>query len=399
MRHKRLIIFFIGIGLTFILAGILPFAAAQETTPEGTPEATSAAAPVAEATEQFYDLENVPVVEPTGDNSYCVLCHNQPLQTVRLRDGNILNLYVSPEVIANSVHGTSNEIGALGCVDCHGAESFPHDGQTPADQRAYTIRSVGFCINCHADQVDALQSGLHEQAILAGNTAAAVCTDCHGAHDIQPVARFPELVAGVCGDCHTTTLAEWQISAHVDIGPLDCATCHSPHTQAIRGGLNSDELCLNCHKDTTDVFVHTQHVNDVYEVTCTDCHMFMPPHGDTISTVPAINSNLATGHTMIVDTVACNTCHQELVSSGEWTAISADIDSVRAERDALQQRVSELESTESNATNDQASLIQLLQGLILGIGFGITGAAVFITRGNRQIEIQTEDVVEGETHE
>ncbi|MBE0688544.1 MAG: hypothetical protein IH587_00300, partial [Anaerolineae bacterium] len=108
--HRRLIVFFTGIGITLLLAGLLPLvAAAQDATPEPTGET-----PQELPTEPFYDLENVPIVEPTGDNSYCVLCHNRPLQTVTLHDGRILNLYVSPEIIANSVHGVTNEGGTLG---------------------------------------------------------------------------------------------------------------------------------------------------------------------------------------------------------------------------------------------------------------------------------------------
>lgn len=414
VTRQRLIIFLAGGGLTLLLAGLFPLltiaqddeadeptaaaaeaeevieetaAAESAATDEAGVEATAEAPADAEPTEPFYDLSAAPVIEPTGSNSYCVVCHNQPLQSVTLQDGYILNLYVSPDIIANSVHGTSSEGGPLGCVDCHGAESFPHRDATPADQRAYSIRSVQFCIGCHTDQVESLQHGLHEQAILTGNTQAAVCTDCHGAHDIQPVARFPELVAGVCGECHENTLVEWRSSAHVDIGPLDCATCHSPHSQRIRVGATTDELCMNCHTEMPEVYAHTQHVGSENSVECVECHMFLPePDEAQLVNVSAEAAVMGTGHTMDVETVACNTCHEGLVASGEWSRIVGDVDTLRAERDALQMRISELESLEaaSGEVEQPASYIQLIQGLILGIGFGITGAAVFIARGNRR---------------
>ena len=380
--HRRLIVFFTGIGITLLLAGLLPLvAAAQDTTPEPTVET-----PQELPTEPFYDLENVPIVEPTGDNSYCVLCHNRPLQTVTLHDGRILNLYVSPEIIANSVHGVTNEGGTLGCLDCHGESTFPHSGPTPTDQREYTFKSVTFCINCHADQVDALQHGLHEQAIARGNDAAAVCTDCHGSHDIRPVAQFPELVAGVCGDCHETTLTEWRTSAHVDIGPLDCATCHSPHTQQMRGGLSVNELCMNCHKEVPDNFAHTQHLSDENPVGCYECHMYVPTEFAGVLTetigVSTAAVPVSTGHTFNVVTAACDTCHEELVTSGEWERLRGETP------------VSTVASTTPEAVEPEAaptSNVQLLQGLILGIGFGLTGAAIFISRGNRRTEPTAED--------
>lgn len=397
-KRRSLIVFFTGAGITFLIAGLLPFIAlAQEGTAAPSPEATPEAAP------GFYDLENAPVIEATGNNSYCIVCHTQPLHTVTLQDGNILNLYVNPEMIANSVHGTNTPSGRLGCVDCHGENSFPHSGPTPTDQREYTIKSVQFCISCHADETNALQHGLHEQAILRGNTQAAVCTDCHGAHNIQQVARFPDLVAGVCGDCHATTLVEWRSSRHVDIGPLDCATCHSPHSQRIRIGTTSNELCLNCHKQMPAIFSHNQHVVENSQVECVDCHMFVAPQNSTqvVSTSPVPLG--ATGHTMQVQTLACNTCHQNMVDSGEWAQIAGDIETIRAERNALQQRVAELEAVQvTEVAAQDTNFLQLIQGLILGLGFGVTIAAVFIARGNRQ-SVSTasgsEVVEEGSSHE
>ncbi|MCA9907202.1 MAG: cytochrome c3 family protein [Anaerolineae bacterium] len=386
--HRRLIVFFTGIGITLLVAGLVPLVAvAQEETPMA-PTPSVEEIPEFAPTEPFYDLENVPPIEPTGDNSYCVMCHNRPLQTVTLHDGRILNLYVSPEIIANSVHGVNSEGGQLGCIDCHTEDSIPHSGPTPTDQREYTFKSVTFCINCHTDQVDALQHGLHEQAIARGNDAAAVCTDCHGSHDIRPVAQFPELVAGVCGDCHATTLAEWRSSKHVDIGPLDCATCHSPHTQEMRGGLTVNELCVNCHKEVPDIFAHTQHLDREEPVGCYECHMFVPQELTGVLTEAVDVSTAAvpvsTGHTFAVQTAACNACHEELVVSGEW------------ERLRTQPQVSEVASVPSETETTEAetqpvSNVQFLQGLILGAGFGITAAAVFVARGNRRIRSASED--------
>jgi predicted CXXCH cytochrome family protein len=372
---RRLIIGLTGIGMTLIMAGLLPLVVTAQ---EGTPEPAPVGA-------QVYDLQTA-VVEPTGDNSYCVVCHNQPLQAVTMQDGSILNLYVSPDMIASSAHGVTSETGTLGCIDCHGADSFPHKGPTPTDHRDYTLRSVMFCVGCHADEVAALQQGLHEQAILAGNTAAAVCTDCHGAHSIQYVDRFPDLVAGVCGDCHETTLAEWRSSAHVDIGPLDCATCHSPHSQRLRLGENSDDLCLNCHKNMPVIFTHEQHVSGEVPVTCVSCHMFVSQPQPPADAVGTQGLAVATGHTVQVETIACNTCHQQMVDSGEWTRLVGGADTLRAERDVLRERVSELEGQVEVAAEARSAsdFVPLMQGLILGLGFGATVAAIFIARGYRR---------------
>ncbi|MFN8375103.1 MAG: cytochrome c3 family protein [Anaerolineae bacterium] len=374
-RKRYLITLLLGVGITLILVGLTPLVAAhaQETTPE--PETT----PEAEATAAAGAPEQ-PAIVPTGDNGYCMICHNIPWRTVTLADDNLLNLYVSSETVAGSVHGEHDEEGALGCLDCHGENAFPHSGPTPVDRREYRLQMVQTCFGCHEEQQTGLINGLHEEAIAAGNTGAAVCTDCHGAHDVQRVAAQPGLVAGICGDCHVSTLAEWRDSPHLDIGPLGCATCHSPHTQRLRVGADTTALCLNCHNSMPDTFVHNQHLADSQLMQCADCHMFAEPAPADIGTVN-VSSNVVlmpTGHSMRVETVACNTCHEELVASGEWATLTGEAETTSADASSQTEVVS--------AENDEAvtNYVQLIQGLILGIGFGITGAAIFITRGNRQ---------------
>lgn len=359
-RRRSLIILCVGVGLTLMLAGLVPLAAtAQESTP--VPEATEAS---------VYD-PSTPPITPTGNNSYCAVCHSQPLRAVALPDGFTLRLYVTPQMIADSVHGGETP---LGCVDCHGIDAFPHSGPTPSSHRQYTLDSVKMCVGCHVTEATDLQNGLHEQAILAGNTAAAVCTDCHGAHDVLPVNEQPEITAGICGTCHTDTLVQWQGSPHVNIGPLGCASCHSPHTQMIRAGDTPNGLCLNCHEEELvqiDLWVHTSHINPDSEVGCVDCHMHFDgttPDAQTVSLNP-LNGG---GHTMSVVTVACTTCHENYVS-------------VEVTPEAPQPPTTAVINEEGDAEparGGTGEFVELLQGLILGLGFGATGAAIFVSRGN-----------------
>lgn len=366
------IIALVGIGLSLIAAGLSPMllARAQDATPEVTPDAPQG----------LYQVEAPP--EVTGDNSYCMICHSQPWQTVTLGDGTIQNLYVDPDTIANSVHGEDSPSGTLGCIDCHGADAFPHNNPTPADGRAYALYAVELCVSCHADEVEELINGLHEEAILAGNTSAAVCTDCHGAHAVQPVVEQPELIAGVCGDCHENTLTEWRVSAHNDIGPLGCATCHSPHSQRLRAGNTSDELCLNCHEDVGERFVHTQHNSSEAPVACVDCHMFRESqHIQDSLAQPVSLFEQSTGHTMVMDTAPCTTCHEELVRSGDWERLVAEREVVAPPEVPAEIPLDEMQAAVSESA--ETSYIPLIQGLVLGLGFGVTFAAIFLTRGNR----------------
>lgn len=377
---RKLLIFCLGTGLTLLMAGLMPFIVSAQDDEAPEPEPTEEVV-VEETTTST--TEAVVDGEVSGNNGFCVVCHNQPWQAVTLKDGTIQNLYVSPDMILNSVHGRGNPEGPLGCVDCHGEDVFPHNGPTPDDSRSYALSSVNMCQDCHQTEFEDLATGLHEQAIAAGNTQAAVCTDCHGAHDIQPASAHPELVAGVCGDCHISTLTEWRESPHVDIGPLGCASCHSPHSQQLRVGEDANTLCLNCHNQPENIYIHEIHQTEVYAVNCTDCHMYVNP--DAESTIVEL---MPTGHTMELDTRPCNSCHEELEASGEWETIRT------AENITIVEPVVE-DHAEDNASNDD--LVRTIQGLIVGLGMGVTLAMVFIPRFNRGFE--SEEELEEESHE
>ncbi|MFN8378154.1 MAG: cytochrome c3 family protein [Anaerolineae bacterium] len=366
--ERRLILIFATIGLALVVAGLLPLSvSAQESTPEPvvevTPEATVDLTPI-------YDLGAAPVV-PTGDNSYCLLCHGQPWRTATLADGTQLNMYVPAHTIANSVHGEDNPVGQLGCVDCHG-DNFPHS-EPPATARDYALQAISACVACHASEAQDLQVGLHEQAIRQGDKEAAVCTDCHGSHNIQRVVEQADLIAGVCGDCHENSYAEWRASGHVDLGPLGCATCHSQHTQMIRGGQSSNELCLSCHGETMpEIWVHENHLVEQSDVGCVDCHMYpLYPAGVRTQSVLSVEDR-STGHDMNVSTVPCTTCHESM-SDDQTVAIIEPVPDT-----AEQEAAHTTEDTTSTTT------VPLVQGLLFGLGIGATAAAIFVARGNKR---------------
>lgn len=363
--------------ITALFGWLALAASAQDDDPGDTPTAE----PMSE--NGILDADVEVAIEPTGENGYCTICHSQPLRTLRLEDGSLLNLYVAPEMIVGSVHGPTEDSPGLGCLDCHGEDAFPHSGPPPADGRVYTLDAVSMCTTCHTTQADDLEMGLHAQAIADGNLQAAVCTDCHGAHHVQSAEFQPQLVAGVCGDCHEATLEEWQISPHADIGPLGCASCHDHHAQTLRAGENSTELCINCHNEMPSVFVHDTHNVTDGTVACAECHMYTGETDTAVSTV-AMNS---TGHSMLLDSTPCTTCHEQLVNSGEWAQIISnryDVDAAAVDSDEVTIEEAAVAGVEEAEIESPRNAVFVLQGLLVGLGLGLTFAIVFVTRSMRR---------------
>ncbi|WP_119065842.1 cytochrome c3 family protein [Aggregatilinea lenta] len=324
--------------------------------------------------------EEAPQPAEDDGNSYCIVCHGTPGRAVTLPDGSVLDLYVDPNLLAHSIHGEGEGAPNLGCTDCHGEDAFPHDDPLPDSRRVLTITAAESCSNCHNEL---LADSAHLEALAAGNLQAATCVDCHGSHEIQRTEDQPQLVAQVCGDCHTQTFQEWSDSPHVDMGSLGCAVCHLPHGQQLRHE-NTVELCTGCHRVPGDIYVHATHLDsNAVEVTCTDCHMGVDPtltlaslqgeSTDTSQTSDLLRdpAHEPTDHEMHTQIRSCNTCHQQMAETGIWSEIREVDDNLVIERDALQQQVTDLneqlqsenQSQEENDTN----YLQLILGVIVGV--------------------------------
>lgn len=204
--------------------------------------------------------DDVAAAPPTGNDSFCTVCHTEnSTQVHTLADGTTVPVNIDASVIANSVHGDSNPEGALGCVDCHGLDSFPHDDAPFANQRAYSITASNVCIDCHTDQADNLADDVHLTALYAGNLRSATCVDCHGAHDIQAPAENRIDESQTCGSCHTIAYSQYENSVHGqaflngDENVPNCVDCHGVHgiqhptTAQFRN--RSPQLCEDCHAD------------------------------------------------------------------------------------------------------------------------------------------------------
>jgi predicted CXXCH cytochrome family protein len=178
---------------------------------------------------------------------------------------------------------------------------------------------------------------VHRKRIRAGNLEAAVCSDCHGAHDVTSPNEPRARISQTCSTCHPAIAAAWTRSVHgrAAASPSSaedvptCTDCHRAHDIAEpRAGswlVRTPELCGNCHTDEKlmkkyglSTQVLQTYVSDFHGVTaalqknesnprpvvalCTDCHGVHDIAKVTDANSPVIKANLLT---------TCRKCHKD----------------------------------------------------------------------------------------
>jgi formate dehydrogenase gamma subunit len=181
----------------------------------------------------------------------------------------------------NSRHAKAFMAGnrnAAGCLSCHGGNA--HKILPKSDPKSPTAHNnvPKTCANCHAQKlvmegshlpaqpVFSYQQSVHGKAVADGNSKAAVCIDCHGAHEIlgandqkSPIFKFN--VPQTCGKCHGDVATVFATSVHGkaiahgnDRAPV-CTDCHGIHlikphvdpTSSVAAQNNARTTCGQCH--------------------------------------------------------------------------------------------------------------------------------------------------------
>ncbi len=186
------------------------------------------------------------------------------------------------------------------------------------------------CATCHPPFQEAWQAGAHGQALedpafkIAWKAAGqpeeclvchvtgydpatnswmmdgVACEACHGAmtanHPAEPMRA--DRTGKLCGDCHSETYFEWQVSSHGE-HEMDCADCHDPHTTSLKAE-NEDVLCASCHQERSENFAHSAHSQQ--GLGCVDCHLSQ-------LAVSGQEGHSKRDHTFFVSMEACTNCH------------------------------------------------------------------------------------------
>lgn len=241
------------------------------------------------------------------DNDYCLACHSQPDLILTFPNGDTVSATIDPQAFHDSVHGVNNPRNPLNCTDCHKEYRFPHEPVPANSAREYSLSHYTQCVECHEENYEKSLDSVHGAALEEGELEAAVCTDCHGAHDTPPPDEPRQRISYTCRNCHSTVFDEYASSVHgealFDESNPDvptCIDCHGVHnigdptTNLFR--VRSPQLCAECHADES-LMTEYEISTDVFETYVADFH------GETVTLFeqqdPTVETNKA----------VCYDCH------------------------------------------------------------------------------------------
>ena len=289
-------------------------AAAAEPVPAPTSTSTPATTPAPASIPA-----TTPAPAPEGaPRVLCGVCH--PDVRVKFEQG----VHAREGFDCTSCHG-----GNAGAATVEGAHRAPFRGK-PRRRDIPTL-----CAGCHADlarmtpyNIPADQYALyltsqHGLRLAKGDETVAVCTDCHGVHDIRrkddpKSSVFTRNVPYTCGRCHGappggpegappvpgSPFAEYQAGVHGqaflvqanDNAPT-CASCHGSHGAAPPGIGDVDKVCGQCHATARGYYREGPHARALEAGNgpeCANCHG---------------NHRIAHADLALLDT-ACTACHE-----------------------------------------------------------------------------------------
>jgi len=239
---------------------------------------------------------------------------------------------------ALSIHAQARAKGdanAPTCTSCHGNA---HEILPPGDPKSKVAHAniPATCGSCHGQKFVMEKEGLsaatfvnyqesvHGKAVAAGSTKAAVCTDCHGSHEIRPAndprsGIYQPNVPATCAKCHNNIRQEY---------------VQSIHGQAVARGNTQAPVCTDCHGIHT-IKSHLDPKSSVFagnvaRATCANCHESMRMSqeygfsGRRMTTYTASYHGMAAelGSTVVANCASCHGAHNILPSSDPRSMIN-----------------------------------------------------------------------------
>lgn len=204
----------------------------------------------------------------------CGKCHNdsEKMAQYRLSEREPYKSY------QGSIHGMSvkaGEIYAAVCSDCHGSHDI-HSSSNP-ESGVYKFNIPATCGKCHGNVLQTYKMSVHAKAFMAGIKDAPVCTDCHDEHTIQshsdPASSVaPQSIVKTCSKCHASEKITLKYGLPTDVLPLYLGSYHGT---AYQYGSATVANCASCH-GFHDVLASSDPRSSInpanIQATCGKCH-------------------------------------------------------------------------------------------------------------------------------
>jgi hypothetical protein len=200
------------------------------------------------------------------------------------------------------------------CAKCHESiVGFPHDVPEVESYREFSLALYPVCTTCHKDQIMEIQGNVHMTALAEGNPNAAICTDCHGNHNIQQPDEPGGISPRTCQRCHSQIFYLYEESVHgaalISEGNPDvpsCTDCHGSHKMLGPNNspfhLFSPSICARCHGDQ-ELMSRYGISTDVLDTYITDFH------GTTVTMFQQVAPDQETNKPVCID---CHGVHDIL---------------------------------------------------------------------------------------
>jgi predicted CXXCH cytochrome family protein len=226
--------------------------------------------------------DSLPIAEADtqapADDRACRLCHADTEAVITFPSGETLPVQVDIDTLSDSAHGLHLET-PLACTSCHSPADyqFPHTPVEAADLQTYHLERAANCQQCHQEPHPTSHPGPESEDQV-------VCTDCHGAHNVESTEAWQDDGAlETCIACHTEKGLERQAGSDLirfvenglfrdDLSDTEyCLACHSVPDQFFFFE-NGDRLSLVVTAEELHDSVHGAD-NPWQELVCDDCHV------------------------------------------------------------------------------------------------------------------------------
>jgi len=266
--------------------------------------------------------------QTTKETQYCLSCHKRRL-SMRMKNGEILSVYVDETELQNSAHA------GVDCTGCHSEFSKQdHPVRAFASIAEYSLKASASCRNCHAEAYTKYEESVHSAALAAGNMDAPTCSGCHGSHTVKNTQADTYIGLTSCNKCHSDMNASYEASIHYEArrkgnpeAPL-CSSCHNAHdVESTRMTTKIKEGCITCHKDAAQI------------------------HSSWLKNPPITLSSFAKAH---FEGVSCTACH----SPGAERVILLSLFSRKTGKPVPEEEVAEFLDTDASQLEEKFDLNQ-----------------------------------------